>query len=139
MRLGVLGQGREVPLEVEPLASQYCAPPGLPFPLLLPRPPFYVSPASANLSPPALSSLGGHRPLLPDTSHVLPPILALPGVTLRPTRAHAWNMATHLGTAAPYIWPLVSNHLPLSPARALSSLRLLRPLLTFIIYSPHGT
>lgn len=121
MRLGVLGQGREDPLEVEPLASQYCAPPGLPFPLLLPRPPFYVSPASANLSPPALSSLGGHRPLYSQT----PPM--------------AWNMAIHLGTAAPYIRPLVSNHLPLSPARALSSLRLLRPLLPFIIYSPHGT
>lgn len=83
MRLGVLGQGREVPLEVKPLASRYCAPPGLPFPLLLPRPPFYVGPASANLSPPALSSLGAtglstprHLPWLgtwPSTLEPLPP------------------------------------------------------------------
>lgn len=138
MRLGVLGQGREVPLEVEPLASQYCAPPGLPFPA---TPPTFLCQSSLCQPVPArlIQPRGPQASLLPDTSHVLPPILALPGVTLRPTRAHAWNMAIHLGTAAPYIWPLVSNHLPLSPARALSSLRLLRPLLPFIIYSPHGT
>lgn len=51
--------------------------------LPLPRPPFYVSPASANLSPPALSSLGAtglstprHLPWLgtwPSTLEPLPP------------------------------------------------------------------
>lgn len=139
MRLGVLGQGREVPLEVEPLASQYWPLLAFPSPSCYPAHLFMsVQPLPTCPRPPYPAS-GPQASLLPDTSHVLPPILALPGVTLRPTRAHAWNMAIHLGTAAPYIWPLVSNHLPLSPARALSSLRLLRPLLPFIIYSPHGT
>lgn len=130
MRLGVLGQGREVPLEVEPLASQYCAPPGLPFPLLLPRPPFYVSPASANLSPPALSSLGATGL---STPRHLPCLASNPGPPRGDPQAHPsprlehghppWNrcpLHLALGLKPPAVVPSTGSVLPQAPASSLA-------------------
>lgn len=83
MRLGVLGQGREVPLEVEPLASQYwpllaspspsCYPAHLfmsvqPLPTC-PRPPYPASGATGLSTPRHLPWLG----TWPSTLEPLPP------------------------------------------------------------------
>lgn len=130
MRLGVLGQGREVPLEVEPLASQYWPLLAFPSPSCYPAHLFMsVQPLPTCLCPPYPAS--GATGL--STPRHLPCLASNPGPPRGDPQAHPsprlehghppWNrcpLHPALGLKPPAVVPSAGSVLPQAPASSLA-------------------